>query len=482
MSSAPDCRPAHAVVPAYACLAVGDGHGLRAAHRHQPGDHAAAATRRAPSTTWPGSRRSSATLVRRLSAPDSPSEPSTSDVPLTPRGTPACRAAPVFLIPLIGYGALYMQPLGGAGRFVPRAADRADDRRRARRADASARGAGRRAAARRRADAAARGGHRADRRSDPDHARGRRLRACQRRVRPRPRLLAARALAAWGFRDLVERGFGDARRAHRTRGASSAASGAARSLRRRRDGSTFPAACTVVRAPGLGGGDHPLRRRRARHHPGAASCAISWSTASGCRRSASSSPASRTRSTTRCRRSSARWSCCSRNGRTPAHAATSRLVRREAARAGQIVRNLLRSCAASAPDRVTADLNDIVRSVVELRGYHLQQRNITLRDRAAAPAAPCSSTAKRSSRSSSTCVLNAEQAMQSARRGQRHHRPHAFRTTASTSSKSPTTGPGSARSARAHLRAVLHDEGRRARAPGWACRFRTASRRRMAER
>jgi len=55
------------------------------------------------------------------------------------------------------------------------------------------------------------------------------------------------------------------------------------------------------------------------------------------------------------------------------------LVRREATRAGQIVRNLLSFVRRSTPDRVEADLNQIARSMAELRGHHLEQRDIHLR-------------------------------------------------------------------------------------------------------
>jgi two-component system NtrC family sensor kinase len=54
------------------------------------------------------------------------------------------------------------------------------------------------------------------------------------------------------------------------------------------------------------------------------------------------------------------------------------LVRREAARAGQIVRNLLSFVRRSAPDRTSADLNDIIRATVQLREFHLQQNNISV--------------------------------------------------------------------------------------------------------
>ena len=64
--------------------------------------------------------------------------------------------------------------------------------------------------------------------------------------------------------------------------------------------------------------------------------------------------------------------------RDPALRRDLELMRREAARAGQIVRNLLSFVRRSAPDRVNTDLNDIVRATTTLREYHLQQNNITL--------------------------------------------------------------------------------------------------------
>jgi PAS domain S-box-containing protein len=54
------------------------------------------------------------------------------------------------------------------------------------------------------------------------------------------------------------------------------------------------------------------------------------------------------------------------------------LVRKEAMRAGQIVRNLLAFARRGVSDRAPLDLNDLVRATAELRGYHLQQINITL--------------------------------------------------------------------------------------------------------
>jgi two-component system NtrC family sensor kinase len=55
-----------------------------------------------------------------------------------------------------------------------------------------------------------------------------------------------------------------------------------------------------------------------------------------------------------------------------------KLVRQEAARAGQIVRNLLAFVRRGSPDRRLIDLNDVVRAMAELREFHLAQRGVTL--------------------------------------------------------------------------------------------------------
>jgi PAS domain S-box-containing protein len=54
------------------------------------------------------------------------------------------------------------------------------------------------------------------------------------------------------------------------------------------------------------------------------------------------------------------------------------LVRQEASRAGQIVRNLLSFVRRTTPDRAPADLNQIVRATAYLREHQLDLRNITL--------------------------------------------------------------------------------------------------------
>ncbi len=64
------------------------------------------------------------------------------------------------------------------------------------------------------------------------------------------------------------------------------------------------------------------------------------------------------------------------------------LVRKEAMRAGQIVRNLLAFARRGVSDRTPIDLNELVRATAELREYHLQQINIRARPAlCAAPAA-----------------------------------------------------------------------------------------------
>ena len=57
------------------------------------------------------------------------------------------------------------------------------------------------------------------------------------------------------------------------------------------------------------------------------------------------------------------------------------VVRREAARAGQIVRNLLTFVRRGSSDRVPSDLTQLVRATVDLREYHLRQQNITIEAR-----------------------------------------------------------------------------------------------------
>ncbi len=87
------------------------------------------------------------------------------------------------------------------------------------------------------------------------------------------------------------------------------------------------------------------------------------------------------------------------------------VVRTEAARAGQIVRNLLSFVRRSAPDRVTADLNEIVKATVDLRQYHLQQRDIQVAVRYAPSPLPVLVNREEIQQIILNLMLNAEQAI-----------------------------------------------------------------------
>jgi two-component system NtrC family sensor kinase len=87
------------------------------------------------------------------------------------------------------------------------------------------------------------------------------------------------------------------------------------------------------------------------------------------------------------------------------------LVRREAARAGQIVRNLLSFVRRGEIHREPADLNQIVRATTDLREYHLQQWNIGLVLRCAPGALPVLINRDEIQQVILNLLLNAEQAI-----------------------------------------------------------------------
>ena len=88
------------------------------------------------------------------------------------------------------------------------------------------------------------------------------------------------------------------------------------------------------------------------------------------------------------------------------------VVRREASRAGQIVRNLLSFVRRSAPDRGEVDLNDVVRAVLRLREFHLQQDNIALVAELSRARLPALANREEIQQIILNLVLNAEQAIQ----------------------------------------------------------------------
>jgi two-component system NtrC family sensor kinase len=93
------------------------------------------------------------------------------------------------------------------------------------------------------------------------------------------------------------------------------------------------------------------------------------------------------------------------------------LIRREASRAAQIVRNLLAFVRRTAPDRVAADLNDLVRTTIELRQYHLERSNIIVDVALHPDRLPIFVNREEIQQVVLNLVLNAEQALETRRGG-----------------------------------------------------------------
>ena len=135
------------------------------------------------------------------------------------------------------------------------------------------------------------------------------------------------------------------------------------------------------------------------------------------------------------------------------------LVRKEAMRAGQIVRNLLAFARRGVSDRTPIDLNDLVRATAELRDYHLQQINITLVLKCAPHPLPVSVNREEIRQVVLNLLLNAEHAIASTAGG--------GTITVETSGywrradgRGHRQRPGyQPRAARTDLRAFLHDAG-----------------------
>jgi two-component system NtrC family sensor kinase len=87
------------------------------------------------------------------------------------------------------------------------------------------------------------------------------------------------------------------------------------------------------------------------------------------------------------------------------------LVRREAGRAGHIMRNLLSFVRRTTPDRAAADLNHIVRQTAELREYHLYQRDVVLDMRCAVEPLPVLVNREEIQQVILNLLLNSEQAI-----------------------------------------------------------------------
>jgi PAS domain S-box-containing protein len=93
------------------------------------------------------------------------------------------------------------------------------------------------------------------------------------------------------------------------------------------------------------------------------------------------------------------------------------LVRHEAGRAAQIVRNLLAFVRRTTSDRAAADLNEVVRATVDLRRYHLERSNIVVRVELAGEALPVLVNREEIQQVVLNLILNAEQALEPRRGG-----------------------------------------------------------------
>jgi PAS domain S-box-containing protein len=350
-----------------------------------------------------------------LAAPDSPAD--SAAVGLASPGVPAAvSAVPVFLIPLIGYTTLYIQPLGGAGdsfralltglctvaglglqtlRLAMQESElqRADARMRLLAAATEQTGD---LILITRADGAF------------EHANDAFVRALG---------YTRQELRELTFSDLMERGFG-------TLGAHIASEIRERGiwrgtlLRRRRDGTVFPAACTVVGLRDPDGSithfvgverdiidELKLRDQLVQSERLSAVGELVAGVAHEINNPLQTIIGS--------------VELMLEEAPLPTLRADLEIVRREAARAGQIVRNLLSFVRRNAPDRVAADLNEIIRATAGLREYHLQQQNIRLVTDLQSGVVPVLVNPEGIQQIVLNLILNAEQAILSEGRGSR---------------------------------------------------------------
>jgi PAS domain S-box-containing protein len=350
-----------------------------------------------------------------LAAPDSPAEPGVVE-PASPIVHAAVAAVPVFLIPLIGYGSLYIQPLGGAG----------DSFRALLTGLMTVAGLGlltlrlaaqggqlQRADARMRLLAAAieqTGDHILITRANGafEHANEAFVRALG---------YSREELGGLQFSDLMERGFG-ALGAHISGEVRGRGIWRGTLLRRRRDGTTFPAACTVVGLQDAAGrithfvgverditDELKLRDQLVHSERLAAMGELVAGVAHEINNPLQTIVGAVELMLDR--------------GPDPEARLDLEMVRREGTRAGQIVRNLLSFVRRGAPNRVAADLNDLIRATVELREYHLLQHNITLVTDLQKGDVPVFVNREEIQQIALNLILNAEQAILTAGHGSR---------------------------------------------------------------
>jgi PAS domain S-box-containing protein len=309
-----------------------------------------------------------------MAAPDSPPASEVIEAPVAPLHA-LVSAIPVFMIPLIGYGALYVQPLGGAddsfralltsvmtvaglGLLTLRLAAQGSELERA--------------GARMRLLAAATeqtGDLILITRADGtfEHANDAFVRALG---------YSREQLAQLDYVDLLERGFDSIgvriASAIRERGIWRGTV-----VRKRRDGTTFPASCTVVGLrDSLGSITHYVDVERDTTEELKLRDQLVHSERLSAIGELVAGVAHEINNPLQTIVGSVELMMEEPN--TPSVQRDLETVRREAGRAGQIVRNLLSFVRRSAPNRRPVDLNDVVRAVAQLREYHLQQNNVAL--------------------------------------------------------------------------------------------------------
>ena len=309
-----------------------------------------------------------------LAAPDSPAESTAVEAPATPVHV-LVSAIPVFLIPLIGYTTLYLQPIGvaddsfralltsvmtvaGLGLLTLRLAAQGGELERA--------------GARMRLLAAA-----TEQTGDLilitrangafEHANDAFVRALG---------YSREELAKLKYVDLLERGFDtigtNIVTAIRERGVWRGSI-----VRKRRDGTTFPAACTVVplRDPS-GSITHYVDVERDTTDELKLRDQLVHSERLSAIGELVAGVAHEINNPLQTIVGSVELMMEEQN--SPSVQRDLEVVRREAGRAGQIVRNLLSFVRRGAPDRRAIDLNDVLRAVVQLREFHLQQNSLEL--------------------------------------------------------------------------------------------------------
>jgi PAS domain S-box-containing protein len=350
-----------------------------------------------------------------LSAPDSPALSDRMEAPSRTLHI-AISAVAVFLIPLLGYGALNVQPIGGAadsfralltglttvaglGLLTLRLAAQGGELERA--------------GARMRLLAAAteQTGDlilitRAD--GGIEHANDAFVRALG---------YSRRDLAELAFRDLVAHGFG-ALHEQITSAARDAGIWRGTILRRRRDGSTFPAACTVaVMRDSAGSITHYVGVERDTSDEVKLRDQLVHSERLSAIGELVAGVAHEINNPLQTIVGSVELMI--EENQTPSMQHDLEVVRREAGRAGQIVRNLLSFVRRSTPDRAAVDLNDVIRAAVELRRFHLQQSNISVAMELHGGPLEALANREEIQQIILNLVLNAEQAMETSGRGSR---------------------------------------------------------------